>query len=82
MRDKPISDLRRRMIADMTVRSFRTRHGTTPQRPCRNPHRACGNAAAPFPEGFRTTAPMPADRHVMGPSSETLYTKGGSHRQG
>ena len=31
MRDKPISDLRRRMIADMTVRSFsdKTQHDSS-----------------------------------------------------
>ena len=34
--------------------------------------------AGSFPEGFRTTAPVPVDRPVMGPSSETLYTKSGS----
>jgi hypothetical protein len=32
--------------------------------------------AGSFPEGFRTTAPVLADRSVLGPSSETLYMCG------
>jgi hypothetical protein len=31
-----------------------------------------------LPEGFRTTAPVPVDRPVRGPSSETLYNCGGA----
>ena len=38
--------------------------------------------AGSFPEGFRTAAPVLVHRLVMGPSSETLYTKARSHNQG
>jgi hypothetical protein len=47
MSDKPISGLRRRMIADMTVRSFGDKRAASVA-----PHIPAGS----FPESFRTTA--------------------------
>ena len=60
MRDKPISDLRRRMIADMTVRSFsdKTQHDY-------GPHALSAEAAA----GACSGAGRPADRGRARPRS-------------
>ena len=59
MRDKPISDLRRRMIADMTVRSFsdKTQHDYILSRPLPD-----FSAAPPTPRGATTSAASSSHR--------------------